>query len=95
MRAPPGVKDDESERQITQGSRGKAYLLLPLRETISGYHARVPCLNSYQLNACSPTARKGSRAIVLKWADWRNASAKSGIIVFPLCQDVKNFLTKF
>src|ERR1039458_5343961 len=28
------------------GPRGKASLLLPLRETISGYHARVPCLNS-------------------------------------------------
>src|ERR1019366_3026772 len=28
------------------GPGGKASLLLPLRETISGYHAEVPCLNS-------------------------------------------------
>src|SRR5664280_743904 len=28
------------------GPRGKASLLLPLRVTISGYHAEVPCLNS-------------------------------------------------
>ena len=61
--APRRAKDDESGADFSR-ARGKASLLLLLRETISGYHARVPCLNSHQLNACSPTPRKGSRGVV-------------------------------
>ena len=41
MRAPPGVKDDESERQITKGSRGKASLLTLVRECL-----RIQCGSS-------------------------------------------------
>jgi hypothetical protein len=41
MRAPPGVKDDESGAKSHKSPRGKASLLLLLRERIGGYHARV------------------------------------------------------
>ena len=48
------------------GPRGKASLLLLLRVTISGYHAEVPCLDSYNRILDPPRLERGYEVSYVK-----------------------------